>query len=67
MYEATYTNIQRPRTDEKPLFDILFGANAIRVLLVAHELKFFSILDNKDLFKGFCPKTQQSLLGAIHF
>ncbi|MEG4504799.1 methyltransferase [Microcoleus sp. F6_B4] len=40
-------DIQKPRTDEARLWDILFGHAAYRALLVAYDLKFFPLLGKK--------------------
>src|SRR5437773_11412873 len=38
------TSIRRPRTDERPLWDLLEGILGAHAVLVAHELKLFPLL-----------------------
>ena len=40
----TRIKIQKPRTDEAPLWDIIYGHAAYRALVVAHDLKMFSLV-----------------------
>ncbi len=49
MKQHTTLDIQKPRTDEGQLWHILFGKCANLVLLVAHDLKLFSLLAEKPL------------------
>lgn len=44
MNQQVCINIQKPRTDERRLWDIIAGTAAYRGLLVAHDLKLFSVL-----------------------
>jgi hypothetical protein len=41
--------IRKPRTDDRPLWDILCGIYGYPAVLVAHELKLFALLANKPL------------------
>ncbi len=47
MSQVTSINVQKPQTDEAQLWDIIYGHAAYRALLVAHDLKVFSLLANK--------------------
>lgn len=44
MNQTTTIKIQKPKTDERPLWNIIFANAANRVLLVAHEFKLFPLL-----------------------
>ena len=44
MNQAT-VEIRKPRTDDRQIWNILWGSAAQRVTLVAHDLKLFSLLD----------------------
>jgi hypothetical protein len=41
--------IRTPRSDDKPLWDILFGVWGLPAVFVAHELKLFALLAGKPL------------------
>ncbi|MBD2182378.1 methyltransferase [Planktothrix sp. FACHB-1355] len=57
MSQQTCVNIQKPKTDEGLLWNILLAGQAHRVLLVAHNLKLFSVLAEKPLsFGEICDK-----------
>jgi len=44
MAEKTKLNIRTPRTDDRPLWDVIFGLYGYPALLLAHKLKVFSLL-----------------------
>jgi hypothetical protein len=41
--------IRKPRVDDRPLWDVMFGIWGYPAVLVAHELKFFDMLAEKPL------------------
>lgn len=47
MNDDTYTEIPRPKTDERRLWDIILGQFGYKTLLVAHQLKLFDLLAQK--------------------
>ena len=49
MSQHTAAAIRRPRTDDRPLWDIVFGIEGYPAVLVAHELKLFALLADKPL------------------
>ena len=49
MNQFTSQDIRKPQTDERLLWDIILGGFAHRLLLVAHNLKLFSLLDTQPL------------------
>lgn len=49
MNQPSTQAIRKPQTDERLLWDILLGGFAHRLLLVAHNLNLFSILDKQPL------------------
>ena len=51
--------IRKPRTDGQPLWDIVFGLWAGSAVLVAHDLKFFSLLAAQ-------PRTLAEVCEALH-
>ena len=48
MNEEAFPEIQRPRMDDKPIWDILSGLFGYPVVLVSHDLKLFSLLAEKQ-------------------
>ncbi len=51
--------IQRPRSDDRPLFDLCFGILGFPVVLVAHDLKLFSLLGEE-------PRTQSEICKLLN-
>jgi trans-aconitate methyltransferase len=49
MSQHDSTTIRKPRTDDRPLWDILCGIWGYPAVLVAHELKLFALLADKPL------------------
>src|SRR5262245_11258526 len=49
MSQHTAAAIRRPRTDDRPLWDIDFGIEGYPAVLVAHELQLFDLLADKPL------------------
>ena len=49
MSQHDSTTIRKPRTDDRPLWDILLAIEGYPAVLVAHELKLFSLLADKPL------------------
>ena len=47
--EEQPTVIRKPRGDDRPLWDILFGVWGLPAVLVAHELKLFALLADRPL------------------
>ncbi len=47
MSEKTIPAIQRPRVDDRPIWDILSGIFGYPAVLVSHDLKLFSLLAEK--------------------
>jgi hypothetical protein len=41
--------IRKPRIDDRPLWDVMFGLWGYPAVLVAHDLKFFEMLAEKPL------------------
>ncbi len=44
MNQAASVEIRRPRTDDRPLWDVVFGVYGYPALLIAHRLKLFPLL-----------------------
>ena len=49
MQKRALAAIRKPRVDDRPLWDVLFGLWGYPAVLVAHELKFFELLAEKPL------------------
>jgi hypothetical protein len=49
MSQHTSETIRKPRTDDRPLWDILCGIYRHPAVLVVHELKLFALLADKPL------------------
>lgn len=49
MNQDSFVNIQKPKTDERQLWDIYSGNFAYKTLLVAHDIKLFLLLAKKPL------------------
>lgn len=45
MAQETSVNIQRPRSDDRPLWDVAFAVYGYPALLIAHRLKVFALLE----------------------
>ncbi len=58
MSEKTIPAIQRPRVDDRPIWDILSGIFAYPAVLVSHDLKLFSLLAEK-------PRTLSEVCDAL--
>ncbi len=58
MSEKTMPAIQRPRVDDRPIWDILSGIFAYPAVLVSHDLKLFSLLAEK-------PRTLSEVCDAL--
>lgn len=41
MSQQSYGETRKPRTDDRPLWDIVFGVYGYPALLLAHKLKLF--------------------------
>src|SRR5712692_4689030 len=50
--------IRRPRTDDRPLWDIAFGIQGYPAVLVAHDLKLFPLLAER-------PRTLPEVCDAL--
>ena len=49
MQKRSLTAIRKPRVDDRPLWDVMFGIWGYPAVLVAHELNFFELLAEKPL------------------
>jgi ubiquinone/menaquinone biosynthesis C-methylase UbiE len=49
MSQHDSTTIRKPRTDDRPLWDVLLAIEGYPAVLVAHELKLFTLLADKPL------------------
>ncbi len=58
MNEKSIPAIQRPRMDDRPIWDILSGIYAYPAVLVSHDLKLFSLLAEK-------PRTLPEVCDAL--
>lgn len=47
MNQPSASAIRQPRTDDRPLWDIVFGIWGYPAVLVAHDLKLFPLLAEK--------------------
>lgn len=47
MPQHALDDLQRPRTDDRPLWDLLAAARGYTALLVAHDLKLFTLLGER--------------------
>jgi SAM-dependent methyltransferase len=56
--ETSHPAIQRPKTDDRPIWDILAGIFGYPALLVSHDLKLFSLLAEK-------PRTLAEVCDAL--
>ncbi len=45
MAQEEFTDIPRPREDDRPLWDVMFAVFGYPALLIAHRLKVFSLLE----------------------
>ncbi|OUL33327.1 methyltransferase [Nostoc sp. T09] len=44
-----FSSMSRPKTDGKPVWDVIIGLHTYPTVLAAHELKLFSLLAGKEL------------------
>jgi O-methyltransferase/methyltransferase family protein len=52
------SNLRKPRTDERPFWDLIFGGLAYHAVLVAHDLKLFALIaDGPRTLSEICDKT----------
>jgi hypothetical protein len=51
--------VRKPRTDDRPLWDIIMGIYGYQAVLVAHDLKLFPLLAKK-------PRTKAEISGALN-
>jgi protein-L-isoaspartate O-methyltransferase len=58
MLQHLRDDIQRPRTDDRPLWDLIGAARGYTALLVAHDLKLFTFLGER-------PRTLQEICEAL--
>jgi hypothetical protein len=47
MSQHDSTTIRKPRTDDRPLWDVVLGAYGYPAVLLAHRLKLFPLLAEK--------------------
>jgi len=58
MSQHALDDMLRPRTDDRPLWDLLAAARGYTVLLVAHDLKLFAVLGER-------PRTLEEICEAL--
>jgi hypothetical protein len=59
--KRSLTAIRKPRVDDRPLWDVMFGIWGYPAVLVAHELNFFELLAEKPLtLEEVCKAKQLS-------
>ena len=49
MSQHDSTTIRKPRTDDRPLWDVVLGLYGYPAVLLAHRLKLFPLLAEKPL------------------
>jgi predicted O-methyltransferase YrrM len=49
MNEQNAPEIRKPRTDDRPLWDIIMGIYGYQAVLLAHDLRLFNLLSKKPL------------------
>lgn len=49
MTQEKFADLPRPRLDDRPLWDVMFGVFGYPALLIAHRLKLFALLESKAL------------------
>ena len=59
MSQPDFCTIRKPRTDDRPLWDLQFGIWGYTALLVAHDLKLFPLLAEK-------PRTLAEVCEALN-
>ena len=71
MSQSEAVTIRKPRTDDRPLLDILLDVWGYPAVLVAHELKLFELLAEKPLSldeiceaKGISRRPAETLLAV---
>ena len=47
MSQHAFDELQKPRTDDRPLWDLLAAARGYTAMLVAHDLKLFAVLGER--------------------
>jgi len=59
MERHTSETIRKPRTDDRPLWDVVLGVYGYPAVLLAHRLKLFPLLAEN-------PRTLQEVCDAVH-
>ncbi|MEK7302701.1 MAG: methyltransferase dimerization domain-containing protein [Pseudomonadota bacterium] len=55
MAQDAFSNIQAPRADDRPVWDVVFAVYGYPALLLAHRLKIFALLaDNPRTLTDIC-------------
>jgi hypothetical protein len=54
-----HEDVRKPRSDDRPLWDLIAGARGYTALLIAHDLKLFTVL-------GEQPRTLQDICAALN-
>lgn len=72
MEDKATMRIRKPRSDDKPMWDILFGVWGLPAVFVAHDLKLFSLLAKRPLTlqevcnaKGLKRRPAEALLSVV--
>ena len=52
-------DIRKPRTDDRPLWDLIAGARGYTAMLIAHDLKLFALLGER-------PRSLAEICTALH-
>ena len=72
MEDKATMRIRKPRSDDKPMWDILFGVWSLPAVFVAHDLKLFSLLAERPLTlqevcnaKGLKRRPAEALLSVV--
>ena len=59
MTQHTSETIRKPRTDDRPLWDVVLGVYGYPAILLAHKLKLFPLLAEN-------PRTLPEVCAAVH-
>src|SRR5215813_15016314 len=59
MSQHDAATIRKPRTDDRPVSDVVLGVYGYPAVLLAHRLKLFSLLAEK-------PRTLQEVCDVLH-
>ncbi|SFE89743.1 methyltransferase [Nitrosomonas sp. Nm166] len=59
MTQDTFSNIQAPQVDDRPVWDVVFAVYGYPALLLAHRLKIFPLLANN-------PSTLADICNTLH-